>query len=74
VAHASKFIPTGSKRIELNELPKRVNGVAVIRPDKQVAVLLQNETNQMVNTAISLGNKQWGIEIPKEGVVSILLN
>jgi len=74
VAHASKFIPTGSKRIELNELPKGVNGVAVIRPDNQVAVLLQNETNQMVNTAISLGNKQWGIEIPKEGVVSILLN
>jgi glucosylceramidase len=74
VAHASKFIPTGSKRIELNELPKGVNGIAVIRPDNQVAVLLQNETNQMVNTAISLGNKQWGIEIPKEGVVSILLN
>ena len=74
IAQASKFIPTGSIRVELSAMPKGINGVAAIRPDKKMAVLLQNETNQTINTSISLGNKQWDIEVPKEGVASILLD
>ncbi|MEN9958120.1 MAG: Glucosylceramidase, partial [Bacteroidota bacterium] len=73
IAQASKFIPTGSIRIALNQLPKGMKGVAAIRPDKQVAVLLQNETNQVIKTSISFDNKHWEIEVPKEGVGSILL-
>jgi glucosylceramidase len=73
IAQASKFIPTGSIRIALNQLPKGMKGVAAIRPDNQVAVLLQNETNQVIKNSISLRNKQWEIEVPKEGVVSVLL-
>lgn len=74
VAQASKFIPTGSIRIALTNLPKGLMGVAVQRPDKQIAVLLQNETQEPIKTAISLSGKQWELEIPREGVVSILLN
>lgn len=74
IAQASKFIPTGSKRIELKGLPKGLNGVAAMRPDKQVAVLLQNETQAAIKTTISLINNQWEIEIPIGGVASILLN
>lgn len=73
IAQASKFIPTGSIRVEISGLPKGINGVAAIRPDKQVTVLLQNETNQAIKTSISLDNKQWEIELTKEGVGSILL-
>jgi glucosylceramidase len=73
IAQASKFIPTGSVRIALNQLPKGMIGVAALRPDKQVAVLLQNETQEPIKTSISLRNKQWEIEVPKEGVGSILL-
>lgn len=73
IAQASKFIPYGSIRVEINGLPKGINGVAAIRPDKQVAVLLQNETNQAIKTSINLNNQNWEIEIPKEGVGSILL-
>jgi glucosylceramidase len=74
IAQASKFIPTGSKRIELQGLPKGLNGVAAMRPDKQVAVLLQNETQETIKTSLSLLNKHWEIEVPKEGTVSVLLN
>lgn len=73
VAQASKFIPTGSIRIALTNLPKGMIGVAVLRPDKQVAVLLQNETQEPIKTAISLSGKQWEIEIPKEGVGTMVL-
>lgn len=73
IAQASKFIPTGSKRIELKGLPKGLNGVAAMRPDKQVAVLLQNESPEVIKTSISLVNTQWKIEIPKGGVASVLL-
>jgi glucosylceramidase len=73
IAQASKFIPTGSIRIALNQLPKGMIGVAALRPDKQVAVLLQNETQEAIKTSISLQNRHWEIEVPKEGVVSVLL-
>ncbi len=73
VAQASKFIPTGSTRIEMAGLPKGLNGVAALRPDKQVTVLLQNETKDLIKTTISYHSKQWAIEIPKEGVASVVL-
>ncbi|MFM1836720.1 MAG: Glucosylceramidase, partial [Bacteroidota bacterium] len=74
IAQASKFIPTESKRIEISNLPKGVNGVAVQRPDKKVVVLLQNETQNNINTSVGLGGKYWNLELKKESTVTILLN
>jgi glucosylceramidase len=74
IAQASKFIPTGSIRVELNGLPKGINGVAAIRPDKQVAVLLQNETNNVIETTINLAGKHVEVDLPGESVVSIILD
>jgi glucosylceramidase len=74
IAQASKFIPTGSKRIEISNLPNGMNGVAVLRPDQQVVVLLQNETQNTINTSIGLGGKYWNLELNKESTVTILLN
>lgn len=73
IAQASKFIPTGSIRIALTNLPRGLNGVAAMRPDKKMAVLLQNETTQTINTSIGLGINQWDIEVPKEGVITVIL-
>jgi len=42
VAHASKFIPSGSKRINISNLPANLIGTALILPNQQIAVLLQN--------------------------------
>jgi glucosylceramidase len=74
IAQASKFIPTGSIHIELQGLPKGLNGVAAMRPNKQVAVLLQNETQETIKTSLGLLDKHWEIEVPNEGTVSVLLN
>ncbi len=74
IAQASKFIPIESKRIEISNLPKGVNGVAVQRPDKKVVVLLQNETQNTINTSVGLGEKYWNLELTKESTVTILLN
>jgi hypothetical protein len=57
----------------MSGLPKGLMGVAALRTDKQVAILLQNETKEVIKTSISYDSKQWGIEIPKEGVVSVVL-
>lgn len=73
IAQASKFIPTGSIRIEMSNLPKGLNGVAVQRPDKHVAVMLQNETNDRIKTTISSDSKHWEIEVPKGGVATLVL-
>jgi len=74
IAQASKFIPTGSKRIEISNLPKGVNGVAVLRPDQKVAILVQNETQNSIKTSIGLGGKFWNLEITKECTATILLD
>ena len=74
IAQASKFIPTGSKRIEISNLPTGVNGVAVQRPDKKVVLLLQNETQNTINSSIGLGGKYWNLELTKESTVTILLD
>lgn len=42
IAQASKFIPAGSQRINISNLPNGVNGVALTLPNKHIAVLLQN--------------------------------
>jgi len=42
IAQASKFIPGGSKRISISNLPQNVIGTALILPNQQIAVLLQN--------------------------------
>ena len=74
IAQASKFIPTGSIRIEMSNLPKGLNGVAVQRPDKKVAIILQNETQNTMKTSIGLDGKYWNLELNKESTVTILLN
>lgn len=74
IAQASKFIPSGSKRIEISNLPNGVNGVAVQRPDKKVVVILQNETQNTINTSMGLGGKYWNLELKKESTVTILLS
>ncbi len=74
IAQASKFIPTGSKRIELSPLPAGINGVALQRPDGKVVVLLQNDTPENIKSKIALRIKRWNIELPKSSTISLLLD
>jgi len=47
IAHASKFVPSGSVRIDSNQEGNVLN-VAYITPDKKTVVILQNKNNKAV--------------------------
>ncbi len=74
IGQASKIIPTGSIRIDLQGLPTGLNGTAAKRPDGKIAVILQNETNKVINTNLNLNGKHATVDVPEEGVISILLD
>lgn len=73
IGQASRMMPTGSIRIDLQGLPKGLNGTAAKRPDGKIAILLQNETNTSIKTSINLTGNHTEVEVPGEGVVSILV-
>ncbi len=74
IGQASRIIPTGSVRIDLHGLPKGINGTAAKRPDGKIAILLQNERNTSIKIPINLASNHAEVEVPGEGVVSILLD
>jgi glucosylceramidase len=74
IGQASRIIPTGSVRIDLQGLPAGLNGTAAKRPDGKIAVILQNETNKEINTNLNLAGKHALVNVPGEGVVSVLLD
>lgn len=74
IGQASRIIPTGSVRIDLQGLPKGLNGTAAKRPDGKIALILQNETTNKITTNLNLAGKYAEVAIPEEGVVSILID
>jgi glucosylceramidase len=73
IGQASRIIPSGSVRIDLQGLPKGINGTAAKRPDGKIAVILQNETSKLITTNFNLTGRHAEVAIPEEGVASILL-
>jgi hypothetical protein len=55
-------------------LPKGLNGTAAKRPDGKFAVILQNETSDLIKTNINLAGKHAAMDVPGESVVSIVLD
>jgi glucosylceramidase len=74
IGQASKFIPTGSVRIAIQGLPANLHGTAVSRPDGKIAVILQNETNNVIKITINLAGKHAEMDVPGDSVVSIILD
>lgn len=54
IAHASGFIPSGSIRMESNDLPNTIN-VFVKRPDGKKVLILLNDSGQEIDFNIVLG-------------------
>ncbi|KAJ9589458.1 hypothetical protein L9F63_017319 [Diploptera punctata] len=60
LAHFSKFVPPGSKRIQLNPAPKTtLESVAFLRPDNNVAVILLNQNDDDESIVVKTGSDNY---------------
>ena len=71
MAQASSFIPAGSKRIKINSLA-HLPMVAILRPDKKICLLVQNEGPEKQKLPIQYLNKTVDLDIPGSSVSTFL--
>ena len=72
IKQASAFIPVGSKRIEIQDVPAELHATALQRPDKSIILLLQNDTKNSIITTVNIESKYAEIEVPAKSVVQII--
>jgi glucosylceramidase len=58
IAHASKFVPAGSTRIESNNISGTLSNVAFLRPDGKKVLIVINETGNSQTFNIKFKDKQ----------------
>jgi glucosylceramidase len=67
LAHASKFVPAGSKRIASNSI-NSVNNVAFLTPSGKKVLVAFNDSDQSQTFNIKANNKQVSIDLSKKSV------
>jgi glucosylceramidase len=67
LAHASKFVPAGSKRIASNNI-NSVNNVAFVTPSGKKVLIAFNDSDQSQTFNIKANNKQVSINLSKKSV------
>ena len=71
IAHASAFIPPGSKRIASNEI-SNIHSVTLLTPDNQKVLIAVNESKQAEIFNISFYGKKALASIPAESTVTFV--
>lgn len=69
IAHASKFVPAGSKRIYSTEA-EELFSVAFLTPSGKIAVIVQNAKNQAVEFHLKYHNKVAKLALPANAVAT----
>ena len=67
LAHASKFVPVGSRRIASNNIIS-VNNVAFLTPAGKKVLIAFNDSNQAQTFNIKANNKQVSVDLSKKAV------
>lgn len=70
IAHASKFVPAGSRRIESSQVSGLTN-VAFITPSGGKVLILLNENNAAASFNLQHGNKKALLTIPGSAVMTL---
>lgn len=73
LAHASKFIDQGSKRIDSSE-PEGLPNVAFLRPDGKVVLIVFNESKEAKDFFISHRGYSANMQLAPGAVASLLIN
>jgi glucosylceramidase len=71
IAHASKFVPTGSTRIDSNNSEEVIN-VAYSTPDKQIVVILQNKKAVPIKVQLVRNEKKISIALSAKEVATLV--
>jgi len=74
MAHFSKYIRPGAKKIDLKVDNENVIATAVKNPDGSIAVILLNQSDQPVSIDISLQGHVESVSISKQAIQTITLN
>lgn len=71
IAHASKFVPAGSKRIESNNAGV-INNVAFLRPDDKKVMIALNETANPYTFNLKYKNKWAPVTVEGKSVMTLV--
>ena len=72
VAHASKFVRPGSVRVETN-IPAGLPNVAFKTPDGKIVVIVLNESGELQNLNLQLGEKLIALALEKGAVATYIV-
>ncbi len=73
IAHASKFVPDGSVRIDSN-LPENLPNVAFITPSGQKVLIVLNEGSKTQKFSVKINAKNAAAELPAGAVATYIFN
>jgi glucosylceramidase len=71
IAHASKFVPTGSKRIESNSNSNLPN-VAFMTPTGKKVIIIENDKNTSMDINVKQADKMATVSLPAGAVATII--
>ncbi len=71
IAHASKFVPTGSKRIESNSNSNLPN-VAFMTPTGKKVIIIENDKNVSMDINVKQADKMATVSLPAGAVATIV--
>jgi glucosylceramidase len=73
LAHAAKAFPPGSVRVALDALPVGIRGIAAMRPDGAVGMVLMNGAATAMTLPLSYGTNTHRVDLPPRSVATIVL-
>jgi glucosylceramidase len=71
IAHASKFVPTGSKRIE-SLTNSNLPNVAFMTPTGKKVIILVNDKNASVDINVKQSDKMATVSLPAGAVATVI--
>lgn len=71
MAHAAKFVPSGSVRIYSNQIASLSN-VAFLRQDGKIVLIIQNEQDKNIDFMVKIKQKQHILRLPAKCVATLI--
>ncbi len=74
LAHFSRYIRPGARRIEVDSDLPAIMATACVNPDGQIVMVLLNQQKESLEFPLQIGEKETRISIPGESIQTILID